>query len=86
VSQGGHSVPEDAIVARYDRALKSLPEAAKLADQLLVVDNSVRLHRHRLIARFAYGKLVTLRNNVPPWAERVFATEFKQFRAARCPR
>ncbi len=83
VSQGGHSVPEDAIVARYDRALKSLPEAALVADQVLLVDNSVRLHRHRLVARFSYGKLVTLRNNVPPWAESVFATEFEQFRAAR---
>ncbi len=82
VLQGGHSVPEDAIVARYDRSLKSLPGASQLADQLLLFDNTNHLRPHRLIARFSCGKL-TLRNKVPPWAESVFATEFEQFRSAR---
>ncbi len=68
---------------RYDRALKSLPEASQLADQLLLFDNSEMLRPHLLIARFKQGKLVTLRNNVPAWAESVFATEFEEFRAAR---
>ena len=83
VLRGGHSVPEGTIVARYDRALKSLPEASQLADQLLLFDNTNHLRPHRLIARFSYGTLVTLRNNVPPWAESVFASEFDEFRAAR---
>jgi predicted ABC-type ATPase len=83
VSQGGHSVPEDAIVARYDRALKSLPDAAQLADQLLLIDNTDPFHPHRLIARFSQGKLVTLRREVPEWANRAFTKEFAQFRAAR---
>jgi predicted ABC-type ATPase len=83
VLQGGHSVPEDAIIARYSRALQSVPEATQLSDQLLLVDNSVRFRPHRLIARFNFGKLVTLRNKVPDWANSVFAKEFEQFRADR---
>ena len=83
VLQGGHSVPEDAIVARYDRSLKSLPEAAQIADQLLLFDNSNYLRPHRLIARFTQGKLATLRNIVPFWANSVFSKEFSQFRASR---
>jgi len=83
VLKGGHSVPEDAIVARYDRALKSLPEAVQVADQVLLFDNSSTVRPHRLIARFQQGKLATLRNIIPSWANSVFANEFSQFRAAR---
>ena len=83
VSEGGHSVPLGAVVARYPRALNSLPEAAKIADQLLLVDNSERLRPHRLIARFEKGKLVSLRTSIPPWASGVFGKEFEQFRIER---
>lgn len=67
VLQGGHSVPEDAIVARYDRSLKSLPEAVQIADQVLLFDNSNSYLPHRLIARFQQGNLTTLRNIIPTW-------------------
>jgi hypothetical protein len=63
--------------------LRASPEASQLADQLLLFDNSEMLRPHLLIARFKQGKLVTLRNNSPPWAESVLATEFEEFRAAR---
>ncbi len=81
ILQGGHSVPEDAIVARYARALQSLPQMSQLADQLLLFDNSDPARPHRLIARFSHGRLVTLRNVIPSWANSVFAKEFAQFRA-----
>jgi predicted ABC-type ATPase len=83
VLKGGHSVPEDAIVARYHRSLKSLPEAVQIADQLLMFDNSSAVRTHRLIARFQQGKLVKLRDIIPAWAESVFGAEFSHFRAAR---
>jgi predicted ABC-type ATPase len=86
VLQGGHSVPEDAIVARYARSVKSLPEAVQIADQVLLFDNSNPFRPHRLIARFNQGKLVTLRNIIPSWANSVFAKEFAEFRAARSSR
>lgn len=81
VSEGGHSVPLGAVVARYPRALDSLLEAAQVADQLLLVDNTERLRPHRLIARFDKGKLASLRAAVPLWAAQVFGKEFEQFRS-----
>lgn len=80
VSEGGHSVPLGAVVARYPRALDSLPQAAQISDQLLLVDNSERLRPHRLIARFDKRKVAALRASVPIWAARVFGKEFEQFR------
>ena len=83
ISRQGHSVPLEAVVARYDRALKSLPEAARVAGQLLLVDNSVRFRPPRLIARFDRGKVASLRASVPLWALRVFKEEFERFRSER---
>ena len=82
VAQGGHDVPIEAISVRYYRALASLPDAARSADQLLLFDNSRRHHPHRLIARFSSGDLVTLRRVVPRWAQQVFSVEFERFRSS----
>ena len=65
VSEGGHSVPLGAVVARYPRALNSLPEAAQIADQLLLVDNSERLRPHRFIARFDKGSYLRYADILP---------------------
>jgi predicted ABC-type ATPase len=40
VSQGGHNVPTDRIVARYARTLALMPQAIAIADRSLVFDNS----------------------------------------------
>ncbi len=40
VLDGGHDVPEDKIVSRYKRSMKLLPEAARIADDALIYDNS----------------------------------------------
>lgn len=40
VSEGGHDVPTDKIVARYRRTLALMPHAIELADRSLVFDNS----------------------------------------------
>ncbi len=40
VSEGGHDVPEDRIIARYHRTLALMPEAIGLADRALLFDNS----------------------------------------------
>ena len=80
VAHGGHHIEPKAVEARYHRALESLPEAAALADQLILFDNSVRLRPHRLIARFDHGRVASLRRDVPLWANKVFAQEFEAFR------
>jgi predicted ABC-type ATPase len=40
VSQGGHDIPDSDIRRRYHRSLQRAPEALKLADKSVVLDNS----------------------------------------------
>lgn len=42
VRLGGHSVPEDKIIARWTRSISLLPKAAEMADSALVWDNSLQ--------------------------------------------
>ncbi len=40
VRDGGHDVPEGKIVSRYERSMRLLPEAARIADVVSIYDNS----------------------------------------------
>jgi predicted ABC-type ATPase len=40
VSDGGHDVPEGKIISRYERSMRLLPEAARIADDVFIYDNS----------------------------------------------
>ena len=40
VAWGGHPVPEDKIVSRYEKSLKNLPLLARIADKTRVIDNT----------------------------------------------
>lgn len=77
VSEGGHDVPEERILARYERTLSLLQAAFDLADEAAVFDNSrARLHvttadglpKLRLVIR-KQRQIVTLRLPLPPWIE-----------------
>lgn len=46
VARGGHDVPNEDIVRRFQRSLDNLPAALKIADRAYVVDNG---HEHRRI-------------------------------------
>ena len=39
-AQGGHGVPEEKIVSRYERSLANLPQLIALADRVRIVDNT----------------------------------------------
>ena len=39
-SQGGHGVPEDKIISRYEKALCLIPELVKVCDVMHIYDNS----------------------------------------------
>jgi predicted ABC-type ATPase len=70
VDQGGHDVPGDKVEARYERTLRLIPSAASFADMTLVFDNSGTAgttHRHLITMRS--GRIVTLREPLPEWAE-----------------
>ena len=52
MAHGGQSLPLSTIPESYEESLRSLPEARKHADDVLVYDNTPDGKGHRLVARF----------------------------------
>jgi predicted ABC-type ATPase len=75
MSRGGQAVPLGTIPASYEEAMKSLPEARRHADDLLVYDNTPNGRGHRLVARFIAGELVKTTNTTPAWLKDAFGRE-----------
>lgn len=40
VASGGHDIPADTILRRYERSLAHLPAAIKLSDEIIIFDNT----------------------------------------------
>jgi predicted ABC-type ATPase len=77
MSRGGQAVPLSTIPESYDEAMKSLPEASRHADDLLVYDNTPNGKGHRLVARFIAGELVKATHTSPNWLKDVFGRELR---------
>jgi predicted ABC-type ATPase len=77
MSRGGQAVPLGTIPASYDEAMKSLAEARRHADDLLVYDNTPNGKGHRLVARFMAGELVKTTHSTPQWLKNVFGGELR---------
>jgi predicted ABC-type ATPase len=77
MSRGGQAVPLGTIPESYEEAMKSLPEARKHADDLLVYDNTPNGKGHRLVARFMAGELVKTTHTSPNWLKDVFGRELR---------
>ena len=75
MSRGGQSVPLNSIPESYKESLKSLPEARKHADDVLVYDNTPDGKGHRLVARFIAGELVKTTHSSPEWLKSLFSRE-----------
>jgi predicted ABC-type ATPase len=58
VSQGGHDVPPDKLIARFPRTMANLKAAIRDLPHVLVFDNDDLAHPFRLVARFESGQLV----------------------------
>jgi predicted ABC-type ATPase len=69
VERGGHSVPLDKIITRYDRSMINLAAAIEIADRVYIYDNSVEDVEARLCARTADGKLRKVYGRLPEWIE-----------------
>lgn len=67
VAKGGHAVPTDKILARCDRSLSLLAEAARIADRAYVFDNSGLGGERCLSAMVEGGKLSTIASDPPDW-------------------
>jgi predicted ABC-type ATPase len=68
-------VPLSTVPESYHEATKSLPEARRRADDLLVYDNTPNGKGHRLVARFIAGELVRRTNTSPAVLKDVFGRE-----------
>lgn len=69
VAQGGHDIPDSDIRRRYWRSLKRAPEALRLADEAVVLDNS-GLHPVRMLLLKA-GYVVWSAEKLPPWVRQL---------------
>lgn len=74
VSQGGHDVPREKLVARFPRTLANLKAAFHQLPSVFVFDNSNLRRPFRYIAAFENGRAVVLNHPVPRWFRRVLAS------------
>lgn len=65
VLEGGHDVPVDKILSRYERSLALLPQAIALSDRAYLFDNSGQ--SHRMIAEFETGRPIRTDAETPEW-------------------
>ena len=75
VQAGGHGVPLDKVMARYERTLLNLERAIGQLPHVIVYDNSSAAEPYRFLAEFRLGQLhERTKDPLPPWAQRFFAT------------
>jgi len=68
VEQGGHGVPIEKIVPRYERAMQLMPEVLNLADEGLIYDNSGE-KPIVLYAKYKDGRVYWI-DPVPTWLQK----------------
>jgi predicted ABC-type ATPase len=70
VELGGHDVPREDILRRYERSLANLNKAAKIVDTLILYDNSTSAG-HELIATIESDLTVLHVPELPGWVAKV---------------
>jgi predicted ABC-type ATPase len=66
VKMGGHDVPIEDILRRYERSLANLNKAAKIVDELILYDNSTDAG-HQLLATIESDRTVIHVPALPSW-------------------
>lgn len=69
VSKGGHDVPTEAILRRYDQSLRNLIKIAPLANRLFIFDNSGKKHRSILTIKDHHTTYVS--KQLPEWYKKI---------------
>lgn len=75
VSQGGHDVPTNKLLARYPRTLANLQRAIRSLPLVFVYDNSDLAEPFRLIAEYRDGERRVVREPVPVWLREMTKSE-----------
>jgi len=71
VSQGGHDVPTEKLIARFARTIANLARAVRELPCVLVFDNDDLRTPFRHVAVFVNGCRVLLQPPAPRWLRRV---------------
>lgn len=66
VELGGHDVPREDILRRYDRSLANLNKAVKIVDKLILYDNSTAAG-HQILATIESYKTAIYVTEFPSW-------------------
>lgn len=75
VKMGGHSVPEDKIVSRYQRSLDLLIKAIPFTNRAYIFDNST--HEHIWLAEITDGHLLEIKTDkIPAWFTKALGGKF----------
>lgn len=81
VNNGGPFAALARIPDDYAQGLKQLADVKKLANDLMLFDNTTNGRGHRLVAHFQGGGLMKLARTVPKWAQKVFGKDFEKWLA-----
>ena len=79
VNNGGAFASLARIPDDYAQSMKQLSDVKKVADDLMLFDNTAHGRGHRLVAHFQAGELMKLARSVPKWAQKVFGKEFERW-------
>jgi predicted ABC-type ATPase len=71
VAQGGHDIPDADIRRRYFRSLARCPEAIRLADEAIVLDNAGPEPKRMALLR--EGSVTWRSNSLSPWVADLLA-------------
>ena len=74
VSQGGHDVPAEKMIARFPRTLANLQAALRELPNALIFDNDDLRTPFRQIAVFQNGQRVSLNPPIPGWLKPLLPT------------
>jgi len=67
VTQGGHDVPTEKLLARFPRTLVNLKAAIAELPHVLVFDNDDLRSPFKQVAEFENGTLISKRESIPKW-------------------
>jgi predicted ABC-type ATPase len=67
VMEGGHTVPLEKIVSRYDKSMVNLAAAIAIADRVYIYDNSIENTEATLCARVSDGMIRKVYVDLPAW-------------------
>jgi predicted ABC-type ATPase len=76
VSQGGHDVPPEKLIARYPRTLINLQTAIRELPHVLIFDNDDWRTPFRQVAVFQNGQRISLSKPAPKWLRSMLLPHF----------